>query len=213
MTISRKRPASEHSDSISSLEAARVLHLATGTVQRLFDAGDLQGWKTKGGHRRILRSSVEAYLQKISLQLPRTYASELGAQVVQPDSAGASVLVIEDSSHYRNLISRLLRDQFPAFRVDLAADGVTGLLKLGEKKPDILIIDIMLPGMDGTAVLGAMRDNPFLSHTKVIAVTGLREAELAPFRHALVGVTLIHKESLVAELSEKVAALIDKTAD
>jgi excisionase family DNA binding protein len=181
--------------SMSSMEAAALLGLATGTVQRMFDDGDLQGWKTKGGHRRVYRSSVEMLLA----QRASSADSSVGPGPV--GTSGASrLLIIEDSSYYRSLLSDLLADHFPGLQVETAIDGYSGLAKLGEFRPQILLLDIMLPGLDGAALLTSLRHNEAFSGLHIIVVTALSDEELAPFQFALGAVPVIKKLNLVTQL-------------
>jgi CheY-like chemotaxis protein len=82
----------------------------------------------------------------------------------------------------------------------VADDGIAGLLLAGQLQPDVLLVDILLPGIDGAVLITSLRAHPAFSASKLIVITSLHGEALAPYRHALVDVPVIHKPMLVAEL-------------
>lgn len=183
----------------STLEAAKRLGLAVRSVQLMVDRGELQAWKTPGGHRRISRASVEHWLSSRNQGL-RPGAALPSAAGPVPDAGGDCVLVIEDSKHYQNLVKLLLGEHFPSLTVKLADDGVVGLAMAGQLQPRVLIVDILLPGIDGATLIFSLRSHPQFATTRLIVITSLDEPDRAPYRFALDGVTVVHKSQLMAEL-------------
>jgi excisionase family DNA binding protein len=183
---------------LSTLEAARRLGMAVRSVQLMVDRGELEAWKTPGGHRRISRASLEAWLA-------RRQAGEGGALAPRtPDAApparGPKVLLIEDSAHYQNLISLVVRQSLPDVELLVASDGIAGLALAGREQPDLLIIDILLPGIDGATLVTSLRSQPVFAKTALVVVTSLDDTQRAAYAFALQGLTVIHKTRLVAEL-------------
>lgn len=87
-----------------------------------------------------------------------------------PDSSHHGlVLVIEDNDHNRYLTTFLLERR--GYMVDAAPDGPTGIEAAERLRPTIILLDIQLPGMDGYDVARALRRNPNVAHTPIIAVT------------------------------------------
>jgi excisionase family DNA binding protein len=180
-------------DTCSTTEAAKRLGLAVRSVQLMVDRGELQAWKTPGGHRRILRSSLDAWL-----------ASRAGpAATALPATGGErplTLLLIEDSVHFQNLISLIVKRELPEAELHVASDGIAGLAMAGRLEPDVLLIDILLPGIDGAALITSLRSHPQFARSRLIVVTALDEAQREPFRFALDGVPVVHKTALVAGL-------------
>ena len=79
------------------------------------------------------------------------------------------VLIVEDNEKNLKLARDLL--QYHGFRILEAADAETGLRVAAESVPDIILMDIELPGMDGVTALGKLRENPATAAITVIAVT------------------------------------------
>jgi excisionase family DNA binding protein len=183
-------------DTCSTTEAAQRLGMAVRSVQLMVDRGELQAWKTPGGHRRILRSSLDAWLA----------GRGSGAATAAPPAAGAraerplTLLLIEDSVHFQNLISLVVKRELPEAELHVASDGIAGLAMAGRLEPDVLLIDILLPGIDGAALITSLRSHPQFARSRLIVITALDEAQRAPYAFALAGVPLVHKTALVAEL-------------
>ena len=79
------------------------------------------------------------------------------------------ILLVEDNELNRDMLSRRLMRR--GYEVDLAEDGKEGLLKAGAENPDLILLDLSLPGMDGWEVLRRLKQNPRMSRIPVMALT------------------------------------------
>jgi excisionase family DNA binding protein len=191
-------------DDCSTLDAARRLGLAVRSVQLMVDRGELQAWKTPGGHRRIARASVEAWLAR-----PAHESTPVAPPPAQPAPAKPPcVLLIEDSRHFQNLVALLVRQHFPAVDLQVADNGIAGLAMAGRLQPDVLLVDILLPGIDGGALITGLRSHPAFGGCGLIVITSLQGDALEPYRYALAGVPVVHKPMLVAELPALLASVL-----
>jgi excisionase family DNA binding protein len=177
----------------TTLEVAKMLGMAVRSVQLMVDRGDLDAWKTPGGHRRISKASVDRWLSGRQ--------SAKGSVSASKSRGGAPrVLLIEDSGHFQNLVSLLLRQHFPQVHLHVADDGIVGLAMVGQLQPTVLIVDILLPGIDGATLITSLRSHPQFSSSQLVVVTSLDAEEREPYRFALEGVPVIHKPQVVKEL-------------
>lgn len=204
--------AASASSDCSTIEAARLLGMAVRSVQMMVDRGDLQAWKTPGGHRRIARASVDRWLAARPGHNPAAELAGAASPATPPATAeptprhGLRVLLIEDSAHYQNLVSLLVRQQLPDTDLHVADDGIAGLAMAGRLDPDVLLVDILLPGIDGATLITSLRSHPQFKRSRLIVVTSLDEAQRAPYAFALEGVPVVHKTRLVTELPALLAA-------
>lgn len=189
-------------DDFTTREVARLLGMSVRSVQLMVDRGELQAWKTAGGHRRIARASVDQWRDSRSLVKPMAVGG--GQASATPRAASAPqppcVLLIDDSVHFQKLISVLIRQGFPDVDLHIADDGIAGLAMYGELKPQVLIVDILLPGIDGATLITSLRSHPQFARSRLAVVTSLDEVQRAPYAFALEQVPVIHKPQLVAEL-------------
>ena len=190
----------------STREVAEMLGMAVRSVQLMVDRGELHAWKTPGGHRRIARGSVEALLARRQGREPMAGAEAPAAATpsLQVSDARTRVLLIEDSKHYQNLASLLLREQFPDLDIQMADDGFAGLAMAGQWQPELLIVDILLPGMDGATLIMSLRSHPQFAASRLIVLTSLDEADRLPYMFALEGLPIVHKSRMVLELPQRV---------
>lgn len=203
------RPGLEQ-DTCSTVEAARILGLAVRSVQLMVDRQELEAWKTPGGHRRIARASLDRWIRSRGAS-PQGPSGAVSPAVAVPRPAPGSapkILLIEDSVHFQNLVSLLVRQHFPQAELHVAHDGITGLAIYGQLQPDVLLIDILLPGIDGATLITALRSQPQFAHSRLIVVTSLDEAARAPYAFALQGMDVIHKPHLVRELPPLLSAAL-----
>jgi excisionase family DNA binding protein len=181
-----------------------MLGMAVRSVQLMVDRGELEAWKTPGGHRRISRSSVERWRASRGAGIRETRPNAAAGAASQARLAGPAharrVLLIEDSVHYQNLVGLLLRQAFPELELHVADDGIAGLAMAGRLQPEILIVDILLPGIDGGTLITSLRSHPQFADTRLIVVTSLDEEQRAPYAFALAGVPVVHKPRLVMDL-------------
>jgi excisionase family DNA binding protein len=197
----------------STRDVAQVLGMAVRSVQLMVDRGELEAWKTPGGHRRIARASVERWLKQrngpVADAAPAEPAAALPVDRAAATQAGSAergpvrrprVLLIEDSAHFQNLVQLLVAHGFPQVDLHVAEDGIVGLAMAGELQPDVLIVDILLPGIDGATLIARLRSHPQFQRSRLIVVTSLDDAQRAPYAFALEGLPVVHKPHLVQEL-------------
>jgi CheY-like chemotaxis protein len=88
----------------------------------------------------------------------------------------AAILIVDDEVDCRKPLAALLRHE--GYEITEARDGLEGLQRLGEKRHDLVILDMMMPGCDGVTMLQAMRRQQEYSALPVLMVTGVHEPEL-----------------------------------
>ena len=124
---------------VSTREAADLLGISLRTAQLWVESGVLLAWKTSGGHRRILRKSVDALLAE--------RVRQAGGSISSPASskAGLKVVVVEDDQDLLRLIELSLSDLPQNIEVRSAKDGFAGLVLVGQFLPDLVIADLNMP--------------------------------------------------------------------
>ncbi len=85
------------------------------------------------------------------------------------------ILIVEDDKFLRELIVKKLAKE--GYEVSEAIDGEEGIKKIKSEKPDLILLDLILPGMDGFEVLSKMKDDPLLSSIPVIILSNLGQKE------------------------------------
>ena len=144
--------------------AARLLGLSVATVQSLVEKGEIEAWKTLGGHRRIALNSIHSYLEKNSRQVPAAQAD--------PQNC-LRMLVVEDDEATRELYQ--LEFESWSLPVDCTwmSSAMEALMDIASMRPDLLITDLSMPGVDGFEMLKALKRNIELADMQVIVISGL----------------------------------------
>lgn len=157
-----------HKDYYTSKETAKILSVATSTIQLWTKNGTLAAKTTAGGHRRISRQSIEKMLLQQS-QLSVTHSL----------SDNLKILVIEDNQQMVRLYQQSINAWQKPIDLYIAYNGYDGLLSIGHTVPDIIITDLLMPTMDGFEMLRAIAEKPALDKCHIFIVTGLTLDEIA----------------------------------
>ena len=154
-------------------EAGVLLGVSVGTVQLLVESGLLQAWKTAGGHRRILRDSVDRLLQK------KPPSESLIASSVDPVASRPLRIVVVDDDEHMLALYKIHMGRWPmAPEISIINNAVTALLHMGRQCPDLLVADLHMPCMDGFNMLSVLGSAPEMANTRIVVVSALESAEI-----------------------------------
>ncbi len=153
---------------LSTRQAAIRLGVSLGTVQNMVENGVLEAWKTAGGHRRIPLASVEAMLAKRRNQAPSAADS----------NAPLELMIAEDDPTLQTLYRVTVETWNLPIRLRIVGNGFEGLVQVGQNPPDIMIVDLMMPGMDGFEMIRQLRANPDLAKMDIIVVSAIDHDEI-----------------------------------
>jgi two-component system, OmpR family, response regulator len=152
-------------------EVAEICKISQQTVIRCFDTGRLRGFRVPGSKfRRVPRDALIAFMKTNNIPLENL------------DTGKKRVLIVDDDPAIVEMLQDLLtRDG--RFEVRSASNGFDAGALTQEFRPDILLLDFMLPDINGNVVCQRIRNDPDLSNTKIIIVSGaISEAEIEGLR-------------------------------
>jgi len=149
--------------------AAKLLGLSVGTVQALVERGELEGWKTKGGHRRISMKAIRAYQEAHGLKPPH----------ISTQDPFVRLLVVDDDQATREMMVAMIDKWKLAVDCTVMSSAMEALIDIHNLRPDVLFTDLNMPGVDGLALLRTLRANPAFDQMVMVAITGLSAAEIA----------------------------------
>ncbi|MGI9132448.1 MAG: response regulator [Rhodoferax sp.] len=150
-------------------EAAALLGVSVGTVQLWVESGLLQAWKTSGGHRRVMRDSIDGLLRKS----PSDARPPSATAPTEAPRRRLTVMVVEDDVALLRLYQIHVSRWPMAPEVICFDSAVMALLSIGNRCPDLLITDLHMAGMDGFHMVRELRKSTEASKTTIVAVTGL----------------------------------------
>jgi len=151
---------------LSTFAIAQLLHVDPGSVANWIDQGLLKAHRTPGGHRRVAEMDLVQFLRDHRMPMP----AELHA-------APTRVLIVDDEPAITQLLARALKTTYPDFEIAEAHGGFHAGTVLAELKPDIVILDLRMPGMDGFEVCKLIKSSEATKSADVIAITAYPSAE------------------------------------
>jgi excisionase family DNA binding protein len=185
-------------DYCTTRQAAEMLGLSLGTVQQMVESGALAAWKTTGGHRRVSVTSVKDQLRRRAAAPSTSHAA-----------AELSVLIAEDDPILQTLYAATVSKWELPVSLQIVGNGFEGLVQIGQQAPDVLILDLMMPGLDGFEMIRTLRANPVFSDMDIIVVSAMSADDVAERGGLPADVTLYGKpvpfQQLRGYLQAKVA--------
>ena len=185
---------------VSTREAADLLGISLRTAQLWVESGVLLAWKTSGGHRRILRKSVNALLEERARQA-NAPASKGKA------GAARKLVIVEDDQDLTRLIELSLSDLAEPLEIRSAKDGFEGLVLIGQFRPDVVIADLNMPGMDGFRMINSLLGSEF-APAKIIVSTALSSADILARGGLPDSVDILQKPYSLELLEQKVLEIL-----
>jgi len=151
---------------LSTFAIAQMLHVDPGSVANWIDQELLKAHRTPGGHRRVAAEDLIRFLRQHKMPIP----SELQAGPVK-------VLIVDDEPSVTQMIARALGSAHSDYEVLEAHDGFRAGQFVATHKPDVVILDLRMPGMDGYEVCRLVKSQEETKHADVIAMTAYPSPE------------------------------------
>ena len=178
-------------------EAAEICNLSQQTIIRCFDGGQLGGFRVPGSKfRRIPRNELAKFMKANGIPL-----ETLGTGKIR-------VLVVDDDPQIVELFVDVLKRD-GRFDVATASTGYDAGLATEKFQPDIVILDYMLPDINGNHVCKRIRENPELADMRILIISGLvNQAEIDQLKQAGAN-DFIKKPFNIAKVIERLMELVE----
>lgn len=154
-------------DVFTVFTASKHCKVASKTIINWIDAGHIKAYRTPGGHRRINRKDLEAFMQKQGIPIP---------EIVVVDNR-KKILVVDDDPIIVESIVQCLEEDEHDYEVISAADGFEAGLQVNHFKPDLLILDIMMPDIKGFDVCKKIKSTIETKDTKIVILSAYLDDE------------------------------------
>ena len=153
----------------TTFEAARLCHVSPLSIINWVNAGRLSAFRTPGGHRRIRREDLARFMREAGLPLP---------DELREGSGRRRVLIVDDERGICELLAGHLSTRPErACEVATACDGFEAGRLVATFRPDVVVLDLRMPGLDGFQVCRTIKADRETSQTLVIAMTGYHSPE------------------------------------
>ena len=140
---------------------AQLCNLDRTTIFRWIKRGKLKAWTTPGGHFRVSPEDFIKFVHEFEIPIEKPY----------PDKAEIRALCIDDDDKMLSLYRNVLAKLWNGFVVKTANSGFEGLVEIGRFKPDFVVLDLDMEGLDGFAVIEHLKEDPKTKDILIIVVS------------------------------------------
>ena len=140
-------------------QAAKYCAISRWTLRNFVKSGDLKASRTPGGHFRIRKSDLESFIYEKGIY-----------PLVHNRSSSKKILIVDDDPLIQDLLTKMLSKD--GYQTEVAADGFDAGFKIKDFEPGLIILDLIMPGMNGFEVCRRVKENSEASHMKILAITG-----------------------------------------
>lgn len=178
-------------------EAAKICKVSQQTIIRCFDSGQLKGFRVPGSRfRRIPQEHLYAFMR------------DNGIPTDALDNGKRRVLVVDDDESLVELIcDQIERDS--RFDVRSVNNGFDAGMAVKEFRPDLVVLDVMLPDINGKEVCQRVRSEKSLAKTKIICISGMVEDDKVQELHEAGANDFMRKPFDLDTLLERICRLLD----
>jgi len=152
----------------TTFETAKLCQVSPLSIINWVNAGRLPAFRTPGGHRRIRREDLIRFMRESGIPLPDD---------LREGSGRPRVLVVDDDETIRDSMAEYLTARPRPYEVMTARDGFEAGRLVATFRPNVVLLDLRMPGMDGFQVCRTIKSDPETSTTFVIAMTGYHNPE------------------------------------
>ena len=145
----------------TTFEVARLCGVFHTTVINWVNKGKLKARVTPGGHRRIPLSELVPFMKKYEMPIP----SDI-------DDPHKQILILDDEPMMTKLLEKGFTKHKDRYAVQVANNPVDALVLVGKKLPHLLVVDLLMPVMDGFQVCQILKSNPATKDMKIVAISG-----------------------------------------
>ncbi len=188
-------------DTLTVYKASQMCNVSSKSIINWIEAGHIKAYKTVGGHRRIKREDLMAFMQRQGIPIPDE----------TPDNGRKKILVVDDDPIIVETIVQALEEDEHDYEVISAADGFEAGLQVNHFCPDLLILDIMMPDIKGNEVCKRIKSNADTNHTKIIVLSAYLDDDKFEEMKSYGADMCFSKPLPLPQLKEEVARLLEVT--
>jgi excisionase family DNA binding protein len=178
-------------------EAAKICKVSQQTIIRCFDNGQLKGFRVPGSRfRRIPREALYKFMKDNGIP---TDALESGKR---------KVLLVDDDAELVELMTKVLEED-GRFEVRIASNGFDAGMMVKEYRPDLIVLDVMLPDINGKEVCHRVRADSSLEDVRILCISGMIEEDKIQELRLSGADDFLHKPFDIEELIDRMCGLLE----
>ena len=147
----------------TTFEAAKICHVTHHSIKNWIKQGLIRASRTPGGHYRILEEDLDAFREKYDMFTPRRRPGQ------------KRIMIVDDEQDALDLMERILTTE--GFELVTVNNATEVGLKAAQSVPDLILLDFLMPEVNGFEVCKALKDNEQTRHVPILAVTCLTKED------------------------------------
>lgn len=179
-------------------QVAAICRVSKKTVLNWIYEGALKAFTTYGGHYRVWPVNLKKFLDTAGMDIPFEFV----------DDTSTRILIIDDERPYSQMLKSVISAELPSVEITTTDDGFEGLLLIGEIKPQLVILDLKMPKIDGMGVLELLRKRKIDHDMKILVISGYLDDETREQLSKTPADAALDKLSDISLLVKTVASLI-----
>ena len=183
---------------LTVFKACQYCNVSSKTIINWIESGHIKAYKTVGGHRRINKTDLEAFMKNQGIPIPDQGPAEMKKKILVVD---------DDPIIVETIVQALEEDEFD-YEVISASDGFEAGLQVSHFGPHLLILDIMMPDIKGYEVCKKIKENPETNDTKIIVLSAYLDEEIFKKMEEHGADACFSKPFPLPQLKEEVARLL-----
>jgi excisionase family DNA binding protein len=182
---------------LSTGQIARYCHVSHVAVWKWIKKGKLKAYRLPGGHYRIERGALRAFLREHNMPIDPAFFAKYPKRI----------LIIDDEPTVVEIVVRTLQ-RLGDVELATASDGFEAGLQVATFKPELLVLDLMMPHVDGFEVCRIVRRSPVTAHVKILIITAYGEHKNIQRALDMGANDFLIKPLDIEQLTNKVRALL-----
>ncbi len=183
--------------SFNTSQVARYCHVSPDTIRDWANRRILRMFRTPGGHRRITREDLIRFLREQNMPVDRELLKR-----------ARRVLVVDDLPDVAEALARMVKEVDKEIEVETANSGFDAGRTLQTFEPDLVLLDLKMPNMDGFEVCKQIKSDPKTAHVAVIGVTGVFTEEESIEIIRLGAAAVLHKPISLETLRDTLESVL-----
>ncbi len=185
-------------DVLTVSQASKYCRVSPKTIINWIEAGHIKSYKTVGGHRRIKKEDLDRFLVERGMPAFEATAEE----------SKKKILVVDDDKIIVETIVQSLEEDEYGYELISASDGFEAGIQVSHFKPDLIILDIMMPDINGYEVCKRIKTNPETKGTKIVVLSAYLDEESHRKMEEYGADACFSKPLPLPQLKEEVAKLL-----
>ncbi len=179
-------------------QTSKYSNLDQETIIKLIDEGKIKADESVGGHRRVSREEIEKYMKENNIPIPDKI----------PEDNRKKILIADDDKIVVETIVQFLEEDKHGYELISAADGFEAQSQIKHFRPDLLILDIMMPDINGYEVCKKLKSDDETKDIKIVVLSAYLDDENYEKMKEYGADACFSKPLPLAKLGDEIAALL-----